>query len=325
MISTQRGNVPIVDVKVGDKVLTSQGYKDVLMQWDNGEKLVYEYTLEFEGKHIVVTATPEHKIKTTKGWKELRQLKEGDVLFLQQSSMEELTTSTKGQGISHSTIRNSIERFGSFTMGIFRKAFTYTIWMVIALITPLITLFAYLRKTISSCTKKIGEKGLNQKSKFSISKLFRRKPSCGTKAKKVESGTSSMRDRLSLNNIIAFVSCVVRSMSQKRKALYIAVMRIMQKQGVLMETIIYKWIARFVEQPLSQTDIEAQKLVANKSVLKSVSAELKGQRRVYDLTVEEIHEYYANGVLVHNCLDAANYGCVTHLRRMRVANKIGEN
>mgnify|MGYP003530736796 CR=1 FL=1 len=114
-------------------------------------------------------------------------------------------------------------------------------------------------------------------------------------------------------------------MSQKRKVLYIAVMRIMQRQDALMETIIYKWIARFVEQPLSQIDIEAQKLVANKSVLKSVSAELKGQKRVYDLTVEDIHEYFANGILVHNCMDCINYGAVTHLRRLGVSNKIGEN
>jgi hypothetical protein len=101
-------------------------------------------------------------------------------------------------------------------------------------------------------------------------------------------------------------------MSQKRKALYIAVMRIMQRQGALMEKIIYKWIARFVEQPLSQTDIEAQKLVANKSLLKSVSAELKVQKRVYDLTVEDVHEYFANGMLVHTCMDALNYSAVTH-------------
>jgi hypothetical protein len=28
---------------------------------------------------------------------------------------------------------------------------------------------------------------------------------------------------------------------------------------------------------------------------------------VYDITVEDDHEYFANGVLVHNCLDALRY------------------
>ncbi|NDB84971.1 MAG: hypothetical protein EB127_20055 [Alphaproteobacteria bacterium] len=29
---------------------------------------------------------------------------------------------------------------------------------------------------------------------------------------------------------------------------------------------------------------------------------------VYDLTVEDVHEYFANGVLVHNCMDSIRYG-----------------
>lgn len=32
-----------------------------------------------------------------------------------------------------------------------------------------------------------------------------------------------------------------------------------------------------------------------------------GMRRVYDLTVDEAHEFYANGVLVGNCADAFQY------------------
>jgi hypothetical protein len=34
-------------------------------------------------------------------------------------------------------------------------------------------------------------------------------------------------------------------------------------------------------------------------------------RRVYDLQVEGEHEYFANGILVHNCLDALRYGLFT--------------
>lgn len=34
----------------------------------------------------------------------------------------------------------------------------------------------------------------------------------------------------------------------------------------------------------------------------------KGEaRNVYDLLVESDHEYYANGLLVHNCMDAIIY------------------
>jgi len=30
---------------------------------------------------------------------------------------------------------------------------------------------------------------------------------------------------------------------------------------------------------------------------------------VYDLTVEDQHEFFANGILVHNCIDACRYAC----------------
>lgn len=38
---------------------------------------------------------------------------------------------------------------------------------------------------------------------------------------------------------------------------------------------------------------------------------------VYDLTVEDQHEFFAGGLLVHNCLDALRYACVTTENRWR--------
>ena len=40
LITTDKGEVKIVDVNVGDKVLTSEGYKRVLRKFSNGKKLV---------------------------------------------------------------------------------------------------------------------------------------------------------------------------------------------------------------------------------------------------------------------------------------------
>jgi hypothetical protein len=36
---------------------------------------------------------------------------------------------------------------------------------------------------------------------------------------------------------------------------------------------------------------------------------------VYNLTVSGVPEFYANGILVHNCMDAARYGIYTHCSR----------
>lgn len=32
-----------------------------------------------------------------------------------------------------------------------------------------------------------------------------------------------------------------------------------------------------------------------------------GRRPVYDLTIEDAHEFFANGVLVHNSIDGGRY------------------
>jgi hypothetical protein len=54
--------------------------------------------------------------------------------------------------------------------------------------------------------------------------------------------------------------------------------------------------------------------------VQSIDVLSQRKARVYDLTVEGCHEFFANGVLVHNCMDAANYGAVTHLRRLGIVN-----
>jgi len=40
----------------------------------------------------------------------------------------------------------------------------------------------------------------------------------------------------------------------------------------------------------------------------------ESKEKVYDLMVDETHEYFANGILVHNCFDASGYACQHELR-----------
>ena len=37
--------------------------------------------------------------------------------------------------------------------------------------------------------------------------------------------------------------------------------------------------------------------------------------KVYDITVEDLHEFFANGILVHNCTDVADYVLCTFLSK----------
>ena len=91
MVETDKGPVPIEFVKIGDRILTRQGYKKVL--WSGETKQVMETTC---------LRLPDREIKTTydhlvwvegQGWKESAKIKTGDrLLTLEDYSCRELKT-----------------------------------------------------------------------------------------------------------------------------------------------------------------------------------------------------------------------------------------
>src|SRR5690606_19760034 len=66
------------------------------------------------------------------------------------------------------------------------------------------------------------------------------------------------------------------------------------------ELIMKPGYALYVDQNIQLTNIQKLKLV-DVNVLESWYEE------VFDIMVEDEHEYFANGVLVHNCIDASRY------------------
>lgn len=72
----------IADITEGDSVMTSKGERKVIKRFDNGIKHVYTAKIQTNNGEIVVTATKDHKIKTTNGWTELQNVRKGDKIFL---------------------------------------------------------------------------------------------------------------------------------------------------------------------------------------------------------------------------------------------------
>lgn len=48
-----------------------------------------------------------------------------------------------------------------------------------------------------------------------------------------------------------------------------------------------------------------------------------GFEDVYDLTVEEAHEFFANGILVHNCADSLRYALARLITRRTTIYDMG--
>ena len=78
-----------------------------------------------------------------------------------------------------------------------------------------------------------------------------------------------------------------------------------------MESTMKPESVQCVEKSLGSIDSAKQKLaVENAGISVAEIREEKTTADVYNLTVDEEHEYFANGFLVHNCMDACIYACL---------------
>ena len=109
LISTINGDIKIKNIKIGDLVLTSEGYKKVLKVFNNGKKQVVNYSLFSDTGNINLIGTNNHKIKTKKGWKKLSELKKGDVIYQHKNLMEKSITNTEMKNIHQIKLVDVIE------------------------------------------------------------------------------------------------------------------------------------------------------------------------------------------------------------------------
>lgn len=101
MIDTTTGPVPIEKIRVGDRVLTRSGYREVLRTHDNGSKPTVTVTTE-SGRSVTLTA--DHEVWTSSGWVEAARLVPGSVVCVQALPVlvpESLNSSVPAQPAQH--------------------------------------------------------------------------------------------------------------------------------------------------------------------------------------------------------------------------------
>lgn len=143
-------------------------------------------------------------------------------------------------------------------------------------------------------------------------------PKNGTGQKKEESGTQSM-----VKKCLAIFQCLPGPVSSVKKntkqkndqGLGSVVTTANQHKD---EKMAQTWKSELVSSAqllMRLTSIQAKKLVGQKPVY-VVSVQKREKAPVYNLTVQDQHEYYANGVLTHNC-DATRYMVINFLDIMQ--------
>lgn len=279
LITTINGRIRIDEIVEGDLVLTSQGYKPVLKVFNNGVKQVNKYLMQLDAFSLYLTATESHKIKTENGWTQISKLKSGQMVCLHKTSIANNTHYTTVKDIFQGEQKECTLQFGSSIMVKLQKAFMFTTKMVTH---GTITFLIWSCLSAINILLNMAEKGtriiLNGQRSF-IQRVLNRLRN-GINQKMELSGIQNNKKEIGKlkNGIVVFANNVAKNIKH-----------------------------------LSPIEVNSAITTAK---LKHLEVEESRSEVVYDLMIDECHEYFANGVLVHNCIDPIRYSF------MQLANKI---
>lgn len=322
LILTRRGEVPIEHVVAGDEVWTRAGWRKVLKAWMKSPSAeVVEMTLSNGAK---LRLTPDHRVLTSEGWKEARETRRNAVYFAScKSNALSLTGFTIGgiqrvhTALTGCTTKLPRLRYARVIAGICTKPFgrkrtgeyltgaistirTATLWII-----GWRTLSALLLPNTAESTTPQSE-GKRQGRTSPESGHCQRH---GILARKGWLGTQSGASLTPSVNQLSAGVCSAERLTERspQRSPGIALTTARRRLGGLLAWTTSQERAKSAAAPTWRTGTPKQ------SVATVAAVEPAGYAPVYDLTVEGQHEFYANGVLVHNCLDETRYFALTHV------------
>lgn len=316
LITTIHGLVPIKDITVGEMVLTRKGYKKVI-DWamTNPQAEVWELQTE-RGLNLI--CTKNHKI-----WSENRNafipsdaLRYGDYLLaLNQSytmglfgSDTPIQNINLTEGIGSTVNYGFTDTSGRKPTGQSQKDVTSTIKTA----TPTIMTYPTsnvcqsenISQNIPSQTKDAQclVKGCRETAKH------RRNAENGTLLTRVINGIKNTLN-LSYKRKNTSVSSVEQPSSQKSVSTDSVQTNVGLNGDATLDSMMLIASANTAGELSASTNIPIQDVVQPVALQRCVG--IDGKRPVYNITVEDEHEYFANGILVSNC-DAIRYAIFTH-------------
>ncbi len=297
----------IKDIVVGEYVVTDKGARKVLdVQLTQREAVVYKYVL---GNGITVSCTPNHKFYTKKGIKRVDNIDRHDMLRVWESDQRYISITGFIIGMVNTIchlwdgLKVGLDYIGQFGNSIMVKSLQGIISIITMVkhgttglrIYPLLSenctyhTMAKNHGTMQSVERKV----LNILNQSAILQMN------GTEQKKA--GNSQAKILKSFGNtekgLLSNVVCVVKNLKLHfQKGLNTVPTSVAKRQDVIGKSIMSFVNALFARLNLALTNIARQKLVHS-----IVGQSSLPKSNVYNLTVEDRHNYYANGILVSNC------------------------
>jgi len=298
VVITETGNKLLKDVKPGDKVLTRDGYKTVIHAQSRGVKSVYGIDCGYKRRII---ATEDHRLFTADGWRQVKDLKGTETLCMMKSNL----TARFIKGILTGSIRTIFT--GNVDERAKKKAFiaqsgdfiTEKSPKVAIFITSTATRLIMILRTYSALLKANIKRFIIRISsaKSRVNDFF----NTGTQKKTGQNGERN-RSQQHKNGMVSVWSAASRLFSQ----MFIKnIVRRNAESTKTCETAKKNTFANVVGRCLQRLLMSLEK-----PVLQNVRINLQslGEAEVFDITVEN-GEYFANGVLVHNCDPTALVRC----------------
>jgi len=316
-ISTLYGDKPIEKVRIGDKVITPFGIRRVIDAGCTGERYVkfikglkgtenhptFVHGSGFIPLNRVLAKNNVSKLSFREvfRWRFLRLWNSMDLSIPEDGDRRLELTIIDQQKIDQD-LKHCMWKFGSILMEKkLQESMRYIIKTTILLITTLVTLSVYQGVNIGNCILlKI------KKSSWCILKRFESWLQNGINQKKAESGIKTKEImEFGIRNLIEklFVYSVKMFSYLNHLLLSIAPINVDMNIGKFayqMGNLTSQKNASFAEKNLLQEDIMQIINGENRAVI-DVPNNLCLKQKVYNLTVEKDHMYYANGILVSNC------------------------
>ena len=328
-VATEQGDRAISSIKRGDRVWTRKGLRKVVEIWES-EKDLYEWDL----MGLKIECTEGHEFWTLeRGKVPAGHLLQSDILCV---NIEECVMKSNLTGLSTGVIQTPqikrpeditellrqtaeksmdicIEPCGSFTM---EKSPMECISITSTATSPTMTLAisnVFLHPSIINAISFFLQKNKKKLEKSGWRKLIL-SPRNGTALPKVENGIGTTpKKRLEIKNQNnTAVSYVKQNLNHinKHESDFVRIIASQNGEEKLVLMMRKELVRDAVTNSLSTS---TQKKCTVGSL---VPRKLIGKRKVYNLTVEGEHEYFAHNLLVSNSLDAIRYALFTRYRRL---------
>ena len=299
LIETNKGLVPIAEIKSGDMVLTRCGYRKVLHRFDNGQKKVIKKRITTEAGTFEMSATGNHNFNVNGKWKKYGRLTEGDKLCVlsptkasntkdTQTASTQTIIATSGRRTENITAFSYITQYGKNTMEKSQMGMLSTTETRTHSITTSRTCSLSLLQNMLCCIKKswICLKGaflqqLNTAKRIGKKEERKQWQDCNQRSEFADGVEMNTQPQTYINvSARNFATTDGNTEHQKTTS---------------------KWFASVAEKPFSETSILNQSVARENVRILSVETLQEETCEVYDLWIEGVHEYFANGILVHNC------------------------